>query len=46
MTPTDQLGASISDIEVFAADLDLQQAAAIYREHGCLVVRSLMKRVR
>ena len=42
MTPLNQLGASISDIEVFAADLDLQQAAAIYREHGCLVVRSLM----
>ncbi len=42
MTPTDQLGAGISDIEVFAADLDLRQAAAIYREHGCLVVRGLM----
>ena len=42
MTSTNQLGASISDIEVFAADLDLQQAAAIYLEHGCLVVRGLM----
>jgi phytanoyl-CoA hydroxylase len=34
---------TIQDIEVFADRLDPQQAAAIYREHGCLVVRGLMK---
>ncbi len=33
----------ISDIEVFAESLDLDRAAAIYKEHGCLVVRGLMK---
>ena len=31
------------DIEVFADDLDAQRAAAIYKEHGCLIVRGLMK---
>lgn len=31
------------DIEVFADDLDPARAAAIYKEHGCLVVRGLMK---
>ena len=34
---------TVHDIEVFADDLDVQRAAAIYREHGCLVVRGLMK---
>jgi hypothetical protein len=34
----------VKDIEVFAQDLDPRQAAAIYREHGCLVVRGLMVR--
>ncbi|WP_309707724.1 phytanoyl-CoA dioxygenase family protein [Armatimonas sp.] len=34
---------NISDIEVFAESLDVKQAAAIYQEHGCLVVRGLMK---
>jgi phytanoyl-CoA hydroxylase len=33
---------SLSDIEVDADTLDLQRAASIYREHGCLVVRRLM----
>ncbi len=32
----------VKDIEVFTRNLDPQQAAAIYREHGCLVVRDLM----
>ncbi|HZP82724.1 MAG TPA: phytanoyl-CoA dioxygenase family protein [Chthonomonadaceae bacterium] len=33
----------VEDLEVFADDLDVQRAAAIYKEHGCLVVRGLMK---
>ena len=36
-------GVSIGDIEVFADNLDPQRAASIYQEHGCLVVRGLMK---
>jgi hypothetical protein len=36
-------GVGVEDIEVFADDLDPRRAAAIYREHGCLVVRGLMK---
>ena len=32
-----------ADIEVWADDLDVSRAAAIYKEHGCLVVRGLMK---
>src|SRR5437879_10543527 len=32
----------VEQIEVFADSLDVQQAAAIYKEHGCLVVRGLM----
>ncbi|MEM7030644.1 MAG: phytanoyl-CoA dioxygenase family protein [Chloroflexota bacterium] len=32
-----------TDLEVFADKLDLDQAKAIYQEHGCLVVRGLMK---
>ena len=31
------------ELEVFADDLDIEKAAAIYKEHGCLVVRGLMK---
>jgi phytanoyl-CoA hydroxylase len=31
------------DVEVFAEKLDPQRAAAIYQEHGALVVRGLMK---
>lgn len=34
---------TVSDIEVFAESLDIARAAAIYQEHGCLVVRGLMK---
>lgn len=33
----------IEQLEVHADDLDAQQAAAIYREHGALIVRGLMK---
>jgi len=33
---------TVSDIELSATDLDAAQAAALYREHGCLVVRGLM----
>ena len=34
---------TIADIEVFAETLDIAKAAALYQEHGCLVVRGLMK---
>lgn len=34
---------TVQDVEVFADDLDLSRAAAIYNEYGCLVVRGLMK---
>jgi phytanoyl-CoA hydroxylase len=34
---------TVEQIEVFADDLDVRKAAAIYKEHGCLVVRGLMK---
>lgn len=34
---------TVQDIEVFADDLDVERAAALYQEHGCLVVRGLMK---
>jgi hypothetical protein len=34
----------IADLELPAAGLDLARAAAIYREHGCLVVRGLFDR--
>jgi phytanoyl-CoA hydroxylase len=33
----------ISDLEVFAEDLDPERAAEIYRQHGCLIVRGLLK---
>lgn len=33
---------TVSDLEVFADRLDPMQAAAIYKEHGALVVRGLM----
>jgi phytanoyl-CoA hydroxylase len=35
-------GVSVSEIEVFADQLDVARAAAVYKEHGCLVVRGLM----
>lgn len=34
---------TIKDIEVFADRLDVAAAARIYQEHGCLVVRGLMR---
>ena len=34
---------TIHDIEVFAEEFDPQRAAAIYQQHGALVVRGLMK---
>ena len=34
--------ATVNDLEVFADRLDANQAAAIYKEHGALVVRGLM----
>jgi hypothetical protein len=45
MTATAELPqVSLADIEVTAERLDVARAAAIYREHGALVVRGLMKR--
>ena len=32
---------SVEDIEISADNLDTAAAAAIYREHGCLVARGL-----
>lgn len=34
----------ISDIEIDAENIDVARAAAIYQEHGCLVVRGLSRR--
>ena len=34
---------AVEQLEVFADRLDVRQAAEIYNEHGCLVVRGLMK---
>src|SRR2546428_5469228 len=34
---------SVQDLEVFADDLNPRKAAEIYKEHGALVVRGLMK---
>ncbi|HRJ48781.1 MAG TPA: phytanoyl-CoA dioxygenase family protein [Opitutaceae bacterium] len=34
---------TVQDLEVFADRLDTGRAAAIYREHGALIVRGLMK---
>src|SRR5579862_3282380 len=33
---------TVADIELCADNLDIARAAALYREHGCLVVRGLM----
>lgn len=44
LSPPKEAAITVQDIEVFAETLDVQQAAAIYREHGCLVVRGLMNR--
>ena len=35
---------NVKDLEVFADRLDLKRAAAIYAEHGALVVRGLMSK--
>jgi hypothetical protein len=35
--------ATLQDIELSADNLDVEGGAAIFREHGCLVVRGLMK---
>ncbi|HLK57097.1 MAG TPA: phytanoyl-CoA dioxygenase family protein [Chthonomonadaceae bacterium] len=42
-TTATEAAVRVEDIEVFADDLDVQRAAAIYKEQGCLVVRGLMK---
>ena len=34
---------NVADIELFAENLDVKRAGEIYQEHGCLVVRGLMK---
>ena len=34
---------TVEQLEVFAENLDVRHAADIYKEHGCLVVRGLMK---
>lgn len=36
-------GVTVQDIELDAEGLDVGRAAAIYEEHGCLVVRGLMR---
>jgi hypothetical protein len=43
MTTQTEEQVSVQDIEVFAKNLDAARAAAIYQQHGCLVVRGLMK---
>lgn len=40
---TSERSVTVEDIEVYAGSLDAAQAARIYAEHGCLVVRGLMK---
>lgn len=39
---SDAPAVSVADLEVFADRLDAARAAAIYKQHGCLVVRGLM----
>ncbi len=43
MTTAQPTTISLRDIELHADDLDPRRAAAIYAEHGCLVVRGLMR---
>lgn len=38
------MNVTVEDLSLDARDLDPRRAAEIYREHGCLVVRGLMKR--
>ena len=40
---TTELNITVDDITFFAGDLNVQRAAATFKEHGCLVVRGLMK---
>ena len=42
-SPTPLPAVSIADIEFHAPDFDAARAAAAYREHGCLVVRGLLR---
>jgi len=42
MKETLPMDVSVKDLELSADRLDVAAAAAIYREHGCLVVRGLM----
>lgn len=43
VTVSSETTITVHDIEVFADNLDPARAARIYRDHGCLVVRGLMK---
>ena len=43
MSATASPNVTIQDLEVFADNLDVNKAAAIYREHGALIVRGLTK---
>src|SRR4051794_35437914 len=41
--PTQPSAITVADLEGFADRLDPRRAADIYREHGCLIVRGLMR---
>ena len=43
MTLAEPTTVQVTDIEMHAGDLDPGRAAAIYAEHGCLVVRGLLR---
>ena len=43
MTLAEPTTVQVADIEMHAGDLDPGRAAAIYAEHGCLVVRGLLR---
>ena len=43
MISKNEMVVNIADIEVYVDNLDLSHAADIYKKHGCLVVRGLMK---
>ena len=45
MTTTATAKVSVKDIELFADDLDPRKAAEVYREHGALVIRGLIRLV-
>jgi len=42
-TMTAPAAVSVEDLEFHAERLDARRAAEAYREHGCLVIRGLMK---